>query len=344
MFLYLTSLEYIFMDFRFDTALISKYRTQLMGLAMLWIIMRHSDFNDTLYPFVVRLMKRSGYGGVDIFFFLSGLGIYFAYGKENIRIFFKKRFLRILPYYIPIVILFTTLFQYPTGMIGLKGVFLRIFLLDYWVEGDGLGWYIPVALLFYILTPFVMKLLGDGSGQRWIVVLVLVAVIGFLFDYLGYWWIMNTVVFRLASYVLGIHVGYLIANNQSVNIVWLIISFVIGAATYGLQYLYGHEGGDVARYLAVAPFFFLTFPICAVLSYVFSLIKNYKFPFLYFIGSYTLGIYIFHERVKILMKYYDIEYIVIGSAIITIVLAYLWQNLVSTILEKAGLLKTKTPS
>lgn len=322
--------------FTFDTSLLSKYRTQLMGIAILWIILRHSDFNDTLVPFIVRLARRSGYGGVDIFFFLSGLGIYFAYHKETVKTFFKKRFLRILPYYIPIVILFTLLFQYPNGIITLEGVFLRIFILDYWVEADSLGWYIPVALLFYLLTPLIMKILGDSIAKRWIIVLLAVFAIGFLFDFLGYWYIMNTIIFRLASYVLGIYIGYLIANKKKINIIWIAVSLAIGVVTYGLQYLYGYKNETIALYFSVLPFFFLSLPLCAIFSYLFSLAKNYKFPVLYFFGTYTLCLYIFHERIKLIMQHYDMSYVVFLSFILAIILAYLWQNFVSMVLKKIG--------
>jgi peptidoglycan/LPS O-acetylase OafA/YrhL len=320
----------------FDTSLLSKYRTQLMGIAILWIILRHSDFDDTIVPFVVRLLRRSGYGGVDIFFFLSGLGIYFAYQKENVKSFFKKRFLRILPYYIPIVILFTVFFQYPNGMISFKGIFLRIFILDYWVEADSLGWYIPVALLFYVLTPVIMWVLKGNFTRNWIILLISTFAIGLLFDYLGYWYIMNTIVIRLASYILGIYIGYMIANKMRINILWIILCLIIGLITYGLQYMYGYENKTIALYFAVLPFFFLSLPLCAIFSYSFSLAKNYKFPVLYFFGTYTLCLYIFHERIKLVMQHYEMPYVVLLSFVIAVILAYLWQNLVTAILKKLG--------
>jgi len=321
--------------FTFDIGLLSKYRTQLMGIAILWIMIRHSDFNDTLVPFLLRFIRRSGAGGVEMFFFLSGLGIYFGYQKSNnLKTFFKKRFMRILPYYIPIIILFTLLFQYPNGLISLKGVFLRIFILDYWVEGEGLGWYIPVALLFYILTPLIMKALNGDGNKNWIFLILSVFAGGLILDYFGYWYYMNTVMIRLASYILGIHIGYMIANKININVIWLAVSFIIGAVLYGLKYRYGYQSDFIYLYFDIFPFFFLSLPVCAIFSYLFSLVKNYKFPVLYFFGAYTLCIYIFHERIKIIMQYYDMQYVVIISALLAIIFAYMWQNFVSWVLNK----------
>lgn len=58
--------------------IISTYRTQLMGVAMLWVVLFHATFsiNNPLQG-----VKAIGYGGVDIFLMLSGMGLYFSYKK-----------------------------------------------------------------------------------------------------------------------------------------------------------------------------------------------------------------------------------------------------------------------
>ena len=50
---------------------VSKYRNALMGISILWIMVHHSGLN---LPNPVFALKRTGYAGVDIFMFLSGLG------------------------------------------------------------------------------------------------------------------------------------------------------------------------------------------------------------------------------------------------------------------------------
>lgn len=326
-----------------DIALLSKYRTQLMGIAMLWVMLRHSEFNDTGYAFIIRLLHRSGYGGVDIFFLLSGLGLFFAYNKEkSIKVFYLRRLLRILPYYIPVVILYTLLFQYPIGEIDLRGVFLRVFLLDYWIDRDALGWYIPVAIFFYFLTPCIMYILKGSWTRNCILLIFAVFVVGFLANQLGQLWIMDVVCVRLASFILGIYTGFIIAEKKQINIVWLVILFIVGAFMYAIEYRYGGEIEWVNVYFVTLPFFFLALPLCAGLSYLFSLFKNYKFPFFYFIGTYTLCIYIFHERIKLIMVYLDLPYIVLISFILSIQVAVIWQNIISKLLKKARIAELLT--
>ena len=82
---------------------ISKYRSALMGVAILWILLHHSGMN------LMRLfaVKRSGYGGVDIFLFVSGLGLSVSLTKnEDIIAFYKKRMVRLFPSYVPMLIVF----------------------------------------------------------------------------------------------------------------------------------------------------------------------------------------------------------------------------------------------
>lgn len=68
--------------------ILSKYRTELMGIAILWVMFFHLsiDINNR----ILNLIKTIGYGGVDIFLMISGLGLYYAYKKNNnIKLFYK---------------------------------------------------------------------------------------------------------------------------------------------------------------------------------------------------------------------------------------------------------------
>ena len=58
--------------------LISKYRSCLMALAMLWVAIRHSNFPINFKP-LKFLLYSCGYGDVDAFLFLYRPGIYFDY-------------------------------------------------------------------------------------------------------------------------------------------------------------------------------------------------------------------------------------------------------------------------
>ena len=79
-----------------NMSLISKYRGQLMGFAILIVALFHSSIVHT--NDLVDFFCFSGDMGVDIFFFLSGFGMYYAcLKKQTYGQFMKKRMVRIVP-------------------------------------------------------------------------------------------------------------------------------------------------------------------------------------------------------------------------------------------------------
>lgn len=75
--------------------LISKYRSELMGLSILWVVLFHSSIDLNFFPF--SEIKSIGYGGVDIFLLVSGIGIYKSLEKNSISRFIKNRAKKIVP-------------------------------------------------------------------------------------------------------------------------------------------------------------------------------------------------------------------------------------------------------
>ena len=90
-----------------ELANMSRFRGELMGAAMLFIILFHVALprEDAFYG-----LRRMGNVGVDMFLFLSGIGLWFSWAKNpDVKRFFIRRYLRIYPawliiaclYYIP---------------------------------------------------------------------------------------------------------------------------------------------------------------------------------------------------------------------------------------------------
>lgn len=65
-----------------------------MGIAILWIVLYHSNINfgATHYFFFFDAIKSVGYGGADLFFFLSGFGLVYGWFHRRYKISdFKKK-------------------------------------------------------------------------------------------------------------------------------------------------------------------------------------------------------------------------------------------------------------
>ena len=84
---------------QFEVKRISRARQMCMGAAMLMVVFFHSGIG--LQSEFGKFMKEMGDIGVDIFFIMSGLGIYYSlYQNGDALQFFKKRVIRILPAYL----------------------------------------------------------------------------------------------------------------------------------------------------------------------------------------------------------------------------------------------------
>lgn len=126
---------------------ISTYRSELMGWAILWIMMLHFTFTQ-ITP--LGFLAQYGFAGVDIFMFVSGFGLYFSLDKDsNISHFYKRRLLRIFPTYY-ILGIFASILLYNDSVVT---YFFRYSTIGFWTGGVYGEWYIPSIVFLYLLAP-----------------------------------------------------------------------------------------------------------------------------------------------------------------------------------------------
>lgn len=147
---------------------ISKYRAPIMGFSILWIMLFHSHFS---FPAEIPLsdlanrIKNDGYGGVDILMFLSGFGLYLSLSHNpKVLPFFKRRLKRVLPTYIPALLLWQILFT------RVSYDFFSVFLynltgISYWTGFAPLFvWFMPALVSFYLAAPVFFRILRMSVG------------------------------------------------------------------------------------------------------------------------------------------------------------------------------------
>ena len=74
--------------------LVSVNRSAIMGLSMVFIMLFHQYFTS-VFPF--NLFHNYGHWGVDVFLFLSGMGLVNSLEKNSIKDYYKRRFMRLVP-------------------------------------------------------------------------------------------------------------------------------------------------------------------------------------------------------------------------------------------------------
>ena len=161
---------------------VSKFRSELMGLACLWVMLHHNYF---IWPEALEPLERFAlYGnlGVDIFLLLSGVGLYYAWSKKpKLTDFYARRFLRLL---IPYVIFAVPYWVWRDLYLHRGSFLLDLTQLSLPLQGIITTWYIPAIAAMYLLYPLIAKVLFSGDHWTRAVVLCGVVMAGCL--YLNY--------------------------------------------------------------------------------------------------------------------------------------------------------------
>lgn len=152
-------------------ALISRYRTPIMGLAIINVLFGHS--NMVLWGPFNYLVNAVWL--IDIFFFFSGLGAYHSLKKnDDVLAFYTRRVRRIYPAYLPAVLCYLLLLApqilAKSGAFGLVKEALGNVLMLGWIAGLSyqFNWYPQAIMLVYLITPAIFFLIRrfDGNGKK----------------------------------------------------------------------------------------------------------------------------------------------------------------------------------
>lgn len=153
----------IFMDSKsldFNLQEISQYRTQLMGISALMIIICHSLLapgilvENPLFRWVIIQGNR----GVDIFLLVSGIGLYYSLCSHNgsLSKWYSKRYKRIL---VPYLVTLLPYFFYAviSGRSNITESLMFITSVSYYTDHVGY-WFVDMLFVLYLITPFYYKI------------------------------------------------------------------------------------------------------------------------------------------------------------------------------------------
>ena len=147
----------------YNLGLVSKYRSALMGMATIGILMCHAPANGVNLPFHLNSVLGLGQMGVMIFFFVSGLGLYYSthrmeYSACGIAAWYRKRFVRL---FVPYLIIFAPALYISMSdgdCLNWGGYLLNLSTISYWIDKTGC-WFVDILVPIYLLTPLWNRLL-----------------------------------------------------------------------------------------------------------------------------------------------------------------------------------------
>lgn len=314
--------------------LLSKYRSSLMGVAILWIIVFHYPIPKHI-PFFSYVFMH-GYSGVDIFLFLSAFGLYYSMRKNgNILTFYKKRFCRIFPIYWFVLLL--PIYKGVYGMSEISNIIYCATTIGYWINKTYLFWYVSCIVVFYAFFPLYYRLLNKRGLKISIISLVLAFMLMSLYALFVHYKIGNfntDLIFSIARipvFIIGSILGYYMYDNIQLDIsnksyIVVAIMFLLAVISLYLAEKFMREYLLTAS-LCFIPFIVITPVLCVCLSHLFRIMPHFISVFFSYIGRLSLELYFSHiccfEIIKEANLFNNrvLEYLV--SLLISFVLAFL---------------------
>ena len=160
-------------------AIFSKYRGELMGIAILGVCLLHAfkwaELGDSLIAHAVGPFARIAF--TDGFLFLSGFGLYYSFSKNgDLCKFYLKRLNRVLlPYMIMSLPFF--LLGLITGNISVSTFLMKLTSLYFWFWGNDGMWYISMSVALYLLFPLAYKFLFAQRNELCVVTRTFIIII-----------------------------------------------------------------------------------------------------------------------------------------------------------------------
>lgn len=279
-----------------ELANISRYRGELMGIAMIFIFLFHIALPRSNMFFGLR---RIGNIGVDMFLFLSGVGLWFSWMKHpSLKHFFKRRYLRVYPAWFIISCLYYIPHFHGGGVrawVDLVGDITINW--DFWLHDELKFWYIPAMMMLYLFAPPYMQLIRRHPVYRWLPVVmilwcILVQYVSPIHNAVGHIEIFWS---RVPIFFIGINMGEAVRRKDKMDgaSIWMILivfAMTLSASIFLEQELHGHFPIYVERMLYIP----LTITTILLLNRVFRRTPKWFNTIFKFVGALSLECYLIH--------------------------------------------------
>lgn len=288
-----------------ELANISRYRGELMGVAMLFVILFHVSLprEDLFFG-----LRRMGNIGVDIFLFLSGMGLWFSWTKNpSLRHFYIRRLLRIYPAWFIIACLYYISDYLCPALVGHSGQSTSFFDLigditinwDFWLHDELTFWYIPAIIFLYLVSPFYMNLIIKHPIYRWLSVMmimwcILVQYVTPIHNTLGHLEIFWS---RIPIFFIGINIAAAVKRKETMDgaSIWMIGLMFIMALAASI-FLEQEKHGQFPLFLERMLYIPLTITTILLLNRVFRRTPKVINKAFKFIGALSLEAYLIHAH------------------------------------------------
>ena len=304
-----------------DWSVLSKYRTEIFGLSVIGIIILHY-FQNLHKAGVDGLGKVAtsfyydvvGSVGVEIFLFLSGMGLYFSMCKDgNVLRFYGRRLQRLLLAYTIWGGTFWIIRDIFLLDLGVERFLYDFFFLSFWNEGVTSLWYIGFTIPLYFVYPLLHIIFRKENKLRTVMLILMLIVCVLTIDWMkvhtpNFYQDTKLATYRIPIFLFGIYYGNKIYEKKQFNLgdKLLVISGLIANLllivnkTYTIPFIKYIDVEYIKCIYAIA--------IVVVQACILDAIKSKKMNyFLAATGALSLELYMTHVNIRNIMTYMGFE-------------------------------------
>ncbi|MDD7317737.1 MAG: acyltransferase [Prevotella sp.] len=321
-------------------SLLSEHRTALMGAAMIFVVLFHVGMSphNVFFP-----LRRLGNVGVDIFLFLSGIGLWFAWQKKPaLGYFYRRRFVRLYPAWL----IMAMLFYIPNHLHSAGGgyspdlpnlVFNILVGWSFWRIDDLTFWFIPAIMLLYVIAPFYIRAIRRSPSWRWLPVAAIVWAVMVncyppvksLVGHVEIFWS------RVPIFLLGINCGTFVQRKHRLDASapWLLLMLFVLSLAVCLE-LEGSSRGKFPLFIERMVYIPLSVSLTILLTWAMSAAPRRLLRGLQFVGTLSLEFYLIHLHfVLVNVQKYGLGYLLTAliTFVVSLVLAFLLHHAIAFI-------------
>lgn len=332
--------------------IINDARVILFGIAAFLVVFFHTSKLDYMeiinIPILSNLMcfvQKIGNCGVDIFLFLSGIGLYYSLSKNSILKFYKNRLVKIMPIYLIVLIIYSF---FVVEMRYHNNIIKSLFGLPFYLDGVRDGWYIAFIMPMYLIFPLIYKIMKKYDIYALFVMLFISVLCNLSLSLVLpiYYFKWEVAICRVPIFLIGTFVGKKMYNGEKISLEIVRNSFIIMIVSLVILYF----NIDVTNLAVFTRYFYCFVVVGFVLSvsWLYSLCKkkeSFLLKIIKFMGVYSLEMYLINEKctyilrnIFLLTSYVEIYLL---SFIITLVLSFILNKIIGYVISIISLLFKK---
>lgn len=313
---------------------ISQHRTAIMGISMLSIMLFHQYFTS-VFPF--NIFHNFGHWGVDLFLFLSGMGLVNSLKRNSLKVYYQRRFFRLAP----ACIICGTIKYIAFLLIGAPIALGERLEIGWWSVFSLDLWFIYTIIIYYAISPLLYKLLCHKNYAFTLLGVIFLFYYAsiFLFSKVGDNWMTPIGLFTWTAARLPVFTfGMLLAiRGEMLSKKLTIISAV--CLLFAVIIVFMMKAGTDTPTLNMHLYFALAIGALALTKSCIWLLGHTPqafTKFFEFIGHHSLEIYLTHEFIiYAFILYFNQQYnpfcLLFVSMVLSVFVAYLCRLLIDKI-------------